>query len=280
MSKRKALGRGLSALLPENQTTEGVQKVSVERLASGFQPRKEFRDDKLDALAQSIREKGVLQPLVVRREANGFRIIAGERRWRASKLAGLKEVPVVVREASHDEAFMLALVENLQREDLNPIEEAEAYHHLVEEQGLSKEQVAKLVGRDRSTVTNTLRLLKLPEAIRKRLADGRLSEGHGRALLAAGDERAMLALAERVEARGLSVRETERLARAAAKKSARTKPDKAESANPEIRSLEEKLQRKLQTRVRLKASRKGKGRLEIEYHSLDELDRILDILLG
>ena len=280
MSKRKALGRGLSALLPETQIAEGVQQVPVDRLASGFQPRKEFRDDKLEALAESIREKGLLQPLVVRRDANGYRIIAGERRWRASKLAGLKEVPVVVREASHDEAFMLALVENLQREDLSPIEEAEAYRHLVEEQGLSKSEVAKLVGRDRTTVSNTLRLLKLPEGIRKRLADGRLTEGHARALLPLEDAKAMLALAERIESQGLSVRETERLVRSMTREKKKPKAKHAERVSPEVRSLEERLQRRLQTRVRLRSSQKGKGRLEIEYHSLDELDRILDILLA
>ena len=279
MSRRKALGRGLSALLPENQPQNSIQQVPVDKIASGFQPRKDFRDDKLEALAQSIRENGILQPIVVRREANGFRIIAGERRWRASKLAGLKQVPVVVREASANEAFTLALVENLQREDLNPIEEAEAYQHLVKDQGLSKEEVAKLVGRDRSTVSNTLRLLNLPPPIQKRLADGRISEGHGRALLAAKDERTMLSLAERIESNGLSVREAERLARASSGPAKKGKPA-AKHQSPEIRSLEEQLQRKLQTRVRLKTSTKDKGRLEIEYHSLDELDRILNILLG
>jgi len=240
------------------------------------QPRQYFDSQKLDELVASIKEQGLVQPLVVRAGKNGtYVLVVGERRWRAAQKAGLKEVAVVIRNVSEREAFELALVENLHRADLDPIEEAQGYLRLVEEHGYTQEQLATRISRDRTTVTNTLRLLKLPERTQQAVRAGALSPGHARALLALEKDSLIDKAVRQVVDRQLSVRQTEALVRALRRP--RAKPGSPASAN--VRDLQERLARALKTRVRLVASNKNKGRIEINYASLDELDRLLEILL-
>jgi len=237
------------------------------------QPRKRFEEAKLEELAASIREHGIVEPILVRKEGAHYRILAGERRWRAAQRAGLKEVPAVLREASEREAFELALVENLQRTDLNAIEEAEAYEVLLEEHGLTQEKIAERVGKDRSTVANALRLLKLPGDVRDLVRDGQLDMGHARALLGLEGVEAIRKLAQRAVREGLSVRATEALVRLLSMKGEKRDPARAET--PAIRALAQRLQRRLGARVRVVPKSAVAGKLEVEYTSLDELDGIL-----
>ncbi len=286
-SKRRALGRGLDALLPggaqaQPQASQAPREVTSARIEELHptvgQPRHIFDDAKLDELAQSIRELGVLEPILVRkRGTGGFHIIAGERRWRASQRAGLHEVPVVVREFSDAQAFEAALVENLQRADLNPIETARAFHRLMEDHEHTQESVAQRVGKDRSTVANALRLLRLPNAVLEMVETGQLSEGHGRALLAANEPNAMLKLARSAVEKGWSVRETERAARfvSQVQKGKEGEEPKGKSAN--VRDLETRLARSLGSKVNV-ADRHGKGNIQIHFTSYDELDRLLEKL--
>lgn len=284
-SKPRRLGKGLDGLLPAAPPKSAGAPSSAQGFTAPIedvhpnraQPRTRFDDAALAELAASIAEMGVLEPILVRKRAKGgFEIIAGERRWRAAQRAGLKQVPVFVRELSTEAAFEAALVENLQREDLNPLETARAFHRLVEEHGHSQEAVAKRVGKDRSTVANALRLLKLPELVLAMLEDGRLSEGHGRALLGAPDTATLKRLAHAAVKNGWSVRETERQVRAAAR-GTEVKPEpKSKSAN--VRDLESRLAKALGARVAVE-DKKGKGKLVVSYTSYDELDRILAHLL-
>jgi ParB family chromosome partitioning protein len=287
--KRRALGRGLDALLPAASPAQGygdrnVFTCPIERIVpQGGQPRRHFDSQKLDGLAASIREHGLLEPLVVRRAAGGdkFELIAGERRWRALQRAGLREALVVVKEVSADGAFELALIENVQREDLNAIELAEAYERLMNDHGYTQEALATRVGKDRTTIANALRLIKLPPKVRARVIAGELSEGHARALLGAGDAATIEQLAEKVVRGGLSVRATEALvrARAGGKKGSQTESPGASSGSASIRDLELRLTRGLGTRVQVR-DRGNKGEVVIPYVDLDALDRILDKLLG
>jgi ParB family chromosome partitioning protein len=288
----RGLGRGLDALLPvrpperpDRPATapsygEGnVFSCAIERLVpQRGQPRQHFDNEKLDELAQSIKEHGLLEPLVVRKRGEGeFEIIAGERRWRASQRAGLREVLVVVRDVSASAAFELALIENIQRADLDPIEFAEALDRLVREHGYTQETLAERVGKDRSTVANALRLLKLPKVVREHVVTGELSEGHARALLGAPNDVALLELSDKVVKGRLSVRQTEALVRTAKqKKDGKGAAPKAKSAG--TRDLEQRLERKLGTKVEVR-DKDGKGELAVKYSSWDELDRILEIVL-
>ncbi len=282
MNAKRRLGRGLDGLLPSAPTKpETPSALNAPGFVAGIevvhpnreQPRRRFDDAALDELAASIKEVGVLEPILVRkRVAGGYEIVAGERRWRAAQRAGLQEVPVFVRELNTEEAFEAALVENLQREDLNPIETARAFARLVEEHGHSQDSVAKRVGKDRSTVANALRLLKLPEAVLAMLEDGRLSEGHGRALLGAHDVAAIKRLAHEAVKHAWSVRETERQVRAAARGPEPKPEPKSKSAN--VRDLESRLSKALGARVAVE-DKKGKGKLVVSYSSYAELDRIL-----
>ena len=283
MDRRKALGRGLEALIPRTETApapapRGVATVAIEDLHPQHgQPRKVFEEAKLEELAQSVREQGILQPILARRLPDGgLEIIAGERRWRAAQRAGLREVPVLVREATDEDAFELALVENLQREDLNPIESAEALQRLLGARGLTQEDLAQRVGKDRSTVANTLRLLKLPPAVQERVATGELSSGHARALLGCSDAAATVRLAERVVAAGLSVRATEALVRASLRTAAERQ---SQAPSPAVKDLVARLQRSLGAKVKVHDT-KGKGRLEIAYATYDDLDRIIEKILA
>jgi ParB family transcriptional regulator, chromosome partitioning protein len=283
MEKRPALGKGLSALIPdvpEIRLNTPTTEVDVDRISPNeHQPRHRFEDARLDELAQSIRSNGVIQPIVVRQVADGYRIIAGERRWRAAQRAGLTRVPVVVKEvaAGRDAQLLeMALVENIQREDLNPIDEAAAYEKLSTDFNMTQEEIAEAVGKDRSSVANHMRLLKLPQEVRAEVAGGRLSMGHARALLAVIDEGSQRQVAREVIARNLSVRETEAMVKRVAQGPA---APRSEPAAPDVhtRAAEEKLRLTLGTRVRI--NRKGAGgRIEIDFSSEDELHRLYEHL--
>jgi ParB family chromosome partitioning protein len=270
---RKALGRGLAALIPQTPSNPapGLRALPIERIhPNRGQPRKVFDEASLEELAQSIQARGILQPVVVRRRGDDYELVAGERRWRAAARAGLQQVPAIVKELSDADALQVALVENLQRQDLDPLEEAEAFSRLVQDHGLSQEELAIAVGKSRSAVSNSLRLLKLPKPVLEMLADGRLTAGHARALMTMASEPAMLDLASTVVARGMSVREAERHAR-----SLTQKPKQKREQSPAEINVEERLQRSLGTKVRLR-HRQGKGKIEIFYHSIDQLNDLLN----
>lgn len=277
---RRALGRGIEALIPgaaEAGPGSALREIRVEDIEPNpEQPRTTFDDVTLGELASSIKAHGVLQPVVVRDLGTGrYRLVVGERRWRAARLAGLGVVPAVVRASDDAGAIVLALVENLQREDLNPIDEAHGYEALMEVAGVSQVDVAERVGKDRSTVANALRLLDLPPDVQEMLKGGRLSAGHGRALLGLGTQEDRRKVAEAVVARGLSVREVEALARGAVRRKKAPRPRRSE--DPFVREWEERLQRVFGTLVRIE--RMGKeGSIKIEYYSDEDLERILDLL--
>ena len=280
--QKKALGRGLGALIPgapepriEATRENSNFSVDVERIIpSPFQPRRAFDPNKIEELAASIRNQGIIQPLVVRAKGSQFELIAGERRWRAALQAGLEQVPIVVREASDQEALQLALVENLQREDLNPIEEANGYRKLQEQFQWSQEEVAEKVGKSRPTVANALRLLSLPTEVQQEIVSGNLPVGQARALLGLQSEPAIVAACREVIAKGLSTRETEKLVKHL--KFGRRRKKEPTPYDPDLRALVEELQRRLGTKVRLLPKGKStKGKIEIEYYSLPDLERII-----
>lgn len=282
-----ALGKGLSALIQQDQKENGAfpeisgrQEVLLTLVRDNrFQPRQHYAESALDDLAASIKEKGILQPVLVRTAGDGYEVIAGERRVKAARKLGLERIPVVIRDVSDKEALVLALVENVQREELNPIEKAESYKRLNDEFGYSQEEVAKSVGKDRATISNLLRLLKLPEEIRSAVSDGSISEGHARALLVVEDPNARKMLFLEAVKKGFSVREMEARAKVLAANNVQTeKRSKLISKDPEISSLEEELRLALGTKVTIENKRGNKGRLLVEYYSLDDLDRILAIL--
>jgi ParB family chromosome partitioning protein len=278
--KRPALGRGLGALIPGSSPAErrGVINLGIEEIhPDKHQPRRHFDEAHIAELAESIKSKGLLLPLIVRRAHEGYVLVAGERRWRAAQKAGLRELPAMVREVSEKEAFELALIENIQREDLNPLEEAEAYKRLIDEHGLTQDELASRVHKERSTVANALRLLRLPDSIKQAIVAGQLSMGHARALLAIADEGDLRKAADKVIAEELSVRAAEALVQRL--KSKRQPKEKQEKESVQVRHLVEKLQRKLGAKVELK-DKGGSGTLEIRYGSLTELDRILAGILG
>jgi ParB family transcriptional regulator, chromosome partitioning protein len=283
---KKGLGRGLSALIPDaseakaNGRDENISyEVAVERITpSPFQPRRTFDEAKISELASSIRNQGIIQPLVVRRKGDQYELIAGERRWRAAMKAGLGHVPVVVRDASDHDALQLALVENLQREDLNPIEEASGYRRLQEEFQWSQEEMAEKIGKSRSAIANSIRLLALPHEIQQEIAAGTLPAGQARALLALQSEPLIVSACREVIAKGLSTREAEKLVRHL--KFGKRRRREA-SLDPNLRSVVENMQRALGTRVRLlPKSRSAKGKIEIEYYSLPDLERIIQTITG
>jgi len=281
VTKRPALGRGLGALIPGGSAVErkGVIMLGIEEIQPDRgQPRRYFDEIRILELSESIRANGVLQPLLVRRDGEGYAIVVGERRWRAAQRAGLRELPCIVRDVSDPQAFELALIENIQREDLNAIEEAEAYQRLIEYHGLTQEELAQRVGKDRSTIANALRLLRLPEPIKLAMSSGALGMGHARALLALGDETDLRRAAEKVMNEALSVREVEQLVqRLKGKKVIRQ--ERVRAGSVQLRHVVEKLQRKLGAKVALR-DRDGAGTVEIRYHSHAELDRILQSILG
>ena len=296
--KARGLGKGLDALFGDMEvsvepsskeeessavhdieaaeTHEGIKYIDINNIKpNANQPRKTFDEGKLEELADSIREHGLIQPLVVRKSTNGYEIVAGERRWRAARKIGIKEIPARVRELSDEENMLLAIIENMQREDLDPIEEAEGISQMIETYGLSQEQVSKSLGKSRPYITNQLRLLKLPEEIRKMVSDGRLSSGHVRALITIDDEEKQIKLAVQAVEQGLSVRQVEALAKANKKVKKSKSAKKKKSAD--VKRVEEDLKVALGTKVNLNQNGK-KGKIEIEFYSKDELERLIELL--
>jgi ParB family chromosome partitioning protein len=277
-ARRRALGRGLGALIPVSEEedtviseTQNDGSVPIGEIQPNpYQPRESWDEEAIRELADSIREKGVLQPLLVRRVGDSYQLIAGERRFRAAQLAGLERVPVTRRDVSDRESLELALVENLQRENLNPIEEARAYEQLGEEFGLTQDEIAQRVGKSRSAVANSLRLLQLPSEVREQLRSGKLSAGHARSLLAIPSQEKQIEAAQGVIDHGLSVRDTETIAR----------QHRPEAADVERLAVESELSSALGTRVRIRAKRAGTGRIEIEYYSLAELNGLVARIIG
>ncbi len=282
--KRPALGRGLSALIPDAPRPPAVVDRGAERqnqidldllVPNPHQPRAFIDEARLDELAQSIRANGVIQPILARRAGDRYEIVAGERRWRAAQRAGLLKVPVVVRDVPDDRLLQVALIENIQRDDLNPIEEAQAYRRLIDEQALSQDELATAVGKDRATIANYLRLLRLPSEVRGEIAAGTISTGHAKALVGLPDDAAQRRLAREVVARGLSVRETEALVRRETHPPVAPPPPR--KVDPNTRAAEEQLKLALGTTVRI--IRKGKGgRIEIDFTSEEELQRLYEAL--
>ena len=283
-TKRMALGKGLGALLPEFGQAEskallycGIEEIIPNR----SQPRKHFDESKLQELAESIKEKGILEPLIVRKTDQGYELIVGERRWRAAQKAGLKEIPVVVKEAEGREALEISLIENLQREDLNPIEAAEAFKHLIEEFKISQEDLSKRIGKDRTTIANTLRLLKLPIEIRNQLLQNRITSGHARAILSLESKEKQKELCALIIKKSLSVREAEALAKRWSEKPKKsiTAVKKKGDLESQLNSLQDSLRKYLGTKVQI--NRKGnRGKIEIEYYSHQDLERIVEAILG
>ncbi|MEW8977814.1 MAG: ParB/RepB/Spo0J family partition protein [Symbiobacterium sp.] len=278
MSK-KGLGRGLGALIPEADVSErgrhGVVELEINQIAPNpEQPRREFDQERLEELAASIREHGIVQPIVVRRKDQGYEIVAGERRWRAARLAGLDRVPALVREFTEAERMEIALIENLQREDLNPVEEAEAYRSLIEAHGLTQEALAKRLGRSRSQVANTLRLLQLEPSVQEEVRQGRISMGHAKVLLGVGDADRQKALAERVVREQLSVRQLEELVARQERRVPR-KPAVRQKLPPDLMAVEKRLREQFGTPVRLRWSG-DRGKVEITFFGEDGLNRLLE----
>lgn len=315
MAKRTGLGKGLGAIFGDevmesaaeeqeakHQAKQARQSQSTKSIMSGKseeedkngqemmikissiepnreQPRKDFNEEALNELAESMKQYGVLQPLLVQKKENFYEIIAGERRWRAAKIAGLKEVPVVIREYSKQQSMEIALIENVQREDLNAIEEAKAYQRLIQEFGLKQEEIAVRVGKNRVTITNSMRLLKLDERVQAMLMQDQISGGHAKALLGTEDMEVQYQLAQKIVAERLSVRETERLIKALAKpKAPKEKKAEDESLTLIFRELEERMKSAMGTKVSINRKDKNKGRVEIEYYSEPELERIVELI--
>jgi ParB family transcriptional regulator, chromosome partitioning protein len=282
LSKKFGLGKGLGALIPEEEVVEEgkVSKISINLIKPNEnQPRKYFDQEKIAQLAQSIREHGIVQPIVIKKEENSYVIVAGERRWRAAKSLGLKEVPVIIMELSDKEILEISLIENLQREDLNPIEEALAYKRLLEEFNLTQEEVGLKVGKSRTSITNSMRLLNLDKRVQDYLIDGVISEGHGRALLGVDNKDAQYSLAQKIIDEGLNVRQTESIIRSLAKESKKEKETKInDSFAPYLNDIKYKLENHFGTKVMLTSKDKDKGKIEIEYYSQEDLNRIIEIL--
>ena len=281
---RKALGRGLGALLSSDRTIDlGAEpsEVDLDSIVAGpMQPRTHFDEASLESLAESIRSHGVVQPLLVRRRDSGFELIAGERRWRAAKLAGLTRVPVVVKEVPDESLLEIALIENIQREDLNPIEEAQAYKKLIDTVGLTQEALASRVGRDRSYITNYLRLLRLPDDLQQLVKEGRLSTGHARTLLALSHPDQQRRLARQILDGGLSVRTTEQIVHRMLEGKPEKGPSAARVVDPNVRAAETKLRRALGTQVKILMSEQGRGKVEISFFNSQDLDRIYNLLMA
>lgn len=275
MAKERGLGRGLSALIPTGNSNALVE-IDLDRISPNpRQPRTVMREDALAELADSIREHGVLQPLIVTRAGNGYTLVAGERRWRAAKLAGLRSVPALVKDTTPHQMLELALVENIQRQDLGPLEEAAAYRQLLEEHGLTQEEIAQRVGKSRSAVANSLRLLNLPPEAKAALEEGRITEGHARALLSLPTVEQQLRLLESMLSGAITVRQAEEAARRDSNKTR-----KLEASRPiEITEMENRLREALRTKVELRRGRKG-GRLVIHFYSDEELEGIFQLLSG
>jgi ParB family transcriptional regulator, chromosome partitioning protein len=296
---RRPLGRGLSSLLPPRPSTPAAPPTIPSKLLTGntltslvlsidkispnpVQPRTMFRGDRLEELAASIRANGIIQPLIVRRVGEAFQIVAGERRWRAARLAGFTEVPVIVQDIADPQMLELALIENIQREDLNPIETAHAYDRLGRELGLSQEEIGRRTGKDRTSITNMIRLLRLPDEVQLLLAEHRLSTGHARAILALDSAEEQIRLAEKASAQGLSVRQVETLVQEATSDQPKRggRPKREASQDPNVAAAVGEMERALGTRVRIIELTDQRGKIEIDYYSQAELDRLFQHIVG
>jgi len=289
--KKKGLGKGLDALFSsseintqeirisntEENTEKGISYININDIKPNKdQPRKTFDEEKIGELAESIKEHGLIQPVILRKSGKGYEIVAGERRWRACRKAGLKEIPCIIKELTDEENMLIAIIENMQREDLNPIEEAEGISQMVTVFGMTQEQVSKSVGKSRPYITNVLRLLKLPKEVQEMVSDGQLTAGHARALAGLSSKKKQIELAEKIVKEGLSVRETEKLLKEESKPEKRPAKRKAEK-NADVKRVEEDLKTVLGTKVNLAMNGK-KGKIEIEYYSREELERLIELL--
>ena len=292
-AKKRGLGMGLDNLIPDIGLEETKERVTEQKNVSRetsiplieiepkrAQPRTRFDEDALQELADSIKQYGIIEPIVVQKRENHYEIIAGERRWRAARIAGLKEIPVVVKEYSENEIFTIALIENIQRQDLNPIEEAVAYQKLIQELNLKQDEVAEKVSKSRTAITNSMRLLKLDQRVQQMLIDEMISEGHGRALIPVSDGDEQFNLAMKVFDEKLSVRETEKMVKKfqEEEKAPEKQVEEVKDVSFVYKGLEEKLKRSLGTKVEIKNKPNNTGKIEIEYYSMDELERIVDLM--
>jgi ParB family transcriptional regulator, chromosome partitioning protein len=293
-NSRKALGKGLGALLPtrpvpaapppvataEPVQPEHVTEVAIDLIdANPLQPRRVFEKGRLDELAQSIRTNGIIQPLVVRKADDRYQLIAGERRWRAARLAEIAMVPIVVREIPEDRLLEVTLIENIQREDLNPVETAHAFNSMMQQLNLSAEEVGRRTGKDRSTIINFVRLLQLPKDILDLLAEHKLSAGHARALLTLPTAELQREVAERASAQGWNVRQTERMTQKMTE-GRQAKNLEEVQVDPNVKAAIQAMEERLGTKVKIHEGAKGKGKIEIEYYSAEDLDRIYDVIVG
>lgn len=278
--KHGGLGKGLGALIPEenDEVKESVTKIEINLIrANEEQPRKYFDNEKIANLAQSIKEHGIIQPIILMKNGDFYTIVAGERRWRAAKSIGMKEIPAIVMELSNKQLLEISLIENIQREDLNPIEEAIAYKKLIEEFNITQEDLAAKLGKSRTAITNSMRLLNLDKRVQDYLIEGVITEGHGRAILGISDFNLQNEMAQKIIDEGLSVRQVEALIRqlnSEKKQKIKTKPQQS----PYINEIKERLESYLGTKVQLSANNKNKGKIEIEYYSTEDLNRILELL--
>ena len=289
---RRALGKGLGALLPTRlsavpaalpssttPSTEGTRRIAIDLIdPNPMQPRRVFQPDTLHQLAQSILQNGIIQPLVLRPSGERFQLVAGERRWRAARIAGLKEVPAVVQQVPDDRLLEITLIENVQREDLNPIELAVAFDRMARELSLSHEEIGQRTGKDRSTIANSIRLLQLPPDVQQLVAERRLSPGHARCLVSLPSEEMQRNLAEKIVAQGLSVRQVERITKRLMEP--REPSEDVEELDPNVKAAIAELERVLGTKVRIVEKNAQRGRIEIEYFSSDDLDRIYSVIVG
>jgi ParB family chromosome partitioning protein len=281
---RRPLGKGLSALLPARQpapaSSSSGSTVPIDSIAPNpLQPRMVFEPQRLEELAASIRANGIIQPLIVRRTGQNLQIVAGERRWRAARIAGLTEVPVVIQDVADRQMLELALIENIQREDLNPIETAQAYDRLVKELGLSQEEIGRRTGKDRASIANTIRLLRLPKDVQVLIAEHRISMGHARAILGLTSAEEQIQLANKAAAQGLSVRQVEKLVQESADRPS-SAPKTEPRQDPNVRAAVEEMARALGTRVRIVELSEQRGKIEIEYYSQTDLDRLYQQIVG
>lgn len=275
--RKTSLGKGLDALIPKDNFIEGYILVSINELRPNpNQPRKKFDEESISLLASSIKEKGVIQPLIVRKLNGTYQIVAGERRWRAAQKAGISKMPIIVMDLTDSDSLELALIENLQRKDLNPIEEAEGYKQLIEEFELTHDQISKLTGKDRSTITNLLRLLKLPEIAKNELISESITSGHARALLKIEEDQLIIEAITQIKKQNLSVRQTERLVDKKPELNPGSQINK-DRLNPYLKEIKDSLVRVLGTNVNI-IDKKGTGRIEIEYYSQEELERLIALL--
>lgn len=283
MSKKFALGKGLGALIPEEDLSKNDSNnlmIPINKIKNDTnQPRKTFDNDKIVELAESIKHNGIIQPLILRKEDEGYVIVAGERRWRAAKFVGLKEVPAIVMDLTEKQVLEISLIENIQRQDLNPIEEALAYMKLISDFKITQEELSKRLGKSRTSITNSMRLINLDERVQQYLIDGVLTEGHGRSLLRIADKDLQYEVAQKVIDENLSVRELERLVKNIIdnNKNNKSKPKEEKELNPYYKDIRDRLQDYFGTKVNL-STKKNKGKIEIEYYSEEDLQRILDIM--